>query len=211
MDSHYAGSGAVSLAFPTPVLQKQLTDTAATNAALHQLVLEREKETTDGGGNHYWHSGGDLFEWPGQAIATFRDYVAQGISEISQFCLARQIDRPVDIQMDGEAWAILCRNGGYGKIRNHPEWDWSGVYCVSLGVPDPGAPRDGGKIECLDPRTGVTDISLDGKNALPPMVIDPQPGLMVVFPGWLYHYVNPFHGQGECVSIGFNIRLNADG
>lgn len=43
MEAHYPGKGAVSFAFPTPVLQKQFADAAETNAALLRLVLEREK------------------------------------------------------------------------------------------------------------------------------------------------------------------------
>ena len=50
-------------------------------------------------------------------------------------------------------------------------------------------------------------MKLDGSNAFPKLVLDPKPGLMVIFPSWLYHYVNPFHGAGERISIAFNINL----
>ena len=29
---------------------------------------------------------------------------------------------------------------------------------------------------------------------------------MVVFPGWMYHFVNPYQGEGERISIAFNVR-----
>ena len=210
MRALYPGKGAVSFAFPTPFLQMQFPDTDETNAALHKLVLEREKEFPGVGRSNVggWHSAEDVFEWPGPAIATFREYVAQGVSEISQFSMEGQLDGPVDIQMDGGAWINLCRDGGYNKIHNHPDCNWSGVYYVTLGEPDPDAPRDAGTIEFLDPRMGATDVTPQGANAFPKLTIDPQPGLMVIFPCWLYHYVNPFNGKGERISIAFNIRLN---
>jgi hypothetical protein len=29
------------------------------------------------------------------------------------------------------------------------------------------------------------------------IVIDPQPGMLLAFPGWLEHLVHPFFGDGE--------------
>lgn len=213
MRPFYPGKGSVSLAFPTPVLQLQFPDTERTNAALRDLVLEREKTSPGLGRSNVggWHSTDDVFEWPGPAIATFRQYVAQGVGEISRFCMEGQLDRPVDLQMDGGAWINLCRDGGYNKIHNHPDCDWSGVYYVTLGEADPDAPRDAGKIEFLDPRMGATDVTPHGPTAFPKLVIEPQAGLMVIFPSWLYHYVNPFRGRGERISVAFNIRLMPQG
>ena len=36
----------------------------------------------------------------------------------------------------------------------------------------------------------------------------PRARSMVIFPGWLYHFVNPYHGEGEGerISIAFNVR-----
>jgi hypothetical protein len=33
-----------------------------------------------------------------------------------------------------------------------------------------------------------------------------EAGMMVLFPSWLYHFVNPFFGDGERISIAFNIQ-----
>lgn len=205
----YPAKGAIDFAFPTPILLRQFPDTAETNAALHALALEREKSSTSIGRSNVggWHSAEDVFEWPGPAIAAFCGYVAEGVSEITQFSLDGKLDRPVDIDMDGGAWVNLCRDGGYNKIHNHPDCDWSGVYYVTLGTPAPDAPPEAGKIEFLDPRMAATDIGVNGADALPKLVIDPQPGLLVIFPSWLYHYVNPFHGTGERISIAFNVKL----
>ena len=39
--------------------------------------------------------------------------------------------------------------------------------------------------------------------------VPPRPGLMVLFPSWLYHWVNPFYGEGERISVAFNVRAEA--
>lgn len=33
----------------------------------------------------------------------------------------------------------------------------------------------------------------------------PKPGMMLLFPIWLPHMANPFHGEGERISISFNV------
>lgn len=199
----------MNFAFPTPILRKQFADTEAVNSGLRALALEREKTSPNVGRSNVggWHSTEDLFEWPGPAVATFRGYVADGVSEITHFSMEGKLDRPIDTDMDGGAWINLCRDGGYNKIHNHPDCHWSGVYYVSLGNQAEDAPRGAGMIEFLDPRMGATDVGLNGADAFPKLVVDPQPGLMVIFPSWLYHYVNPFHGTGERISVAFNVNL----
>jgi hypothetical protein len=39
------------------------------------------------------------------------------------------------------------------------------------------------------------------------IAIPPETGRMVVFPSWLYHWVNPYQGTGERISIAFNSRV----
>jgi hypothetical protein len=43
---------------------------------------------------------------------------------------------------------------------------------------------------------------LDGR-----YLIDPAPGLMIVFPSWLKHMVHPYYGTGERISVAFNVEV----
>ena len=36
--------------------------------------------------------------------------------------------------------------------------------------------------------------------------IKPTPGMMVLFPGWLSHHVEPWQGTGTRISVAMNIR-----
>jgi hypothetical protein len=40
-----------------------------------------------------------------------------------------------------------------------------------------------------------------------PLTIRPQPGMLVAFPAWIEHWVHPFHGGGERISIAVNIDV----
>jgi len=207
--NNIAGPGNVVLTFATPILKKTIADTATVNEGLKRIALEREKTMPSTGRSNVggWHSNDDLFDWPEPEIATFRSWVGEAVGEITNIDLDGRIDGNRDVQMDGGAWVNLCRDGGYNKIHNHPGCSWSGVYYVTLGEPDPDAPPEAGKIEFLDPRMGATETGLNGPDAVPKLRIEPEPGMMVIFPSWLYHYVNPFRGKGERISIAFNVTL----
>ena len=105
-------------------------------------------------------------------------------------------DDEIKVTPYGGAWVNLLRNGAYNKVHNHPGAVWSAVYYVSLGRPDKTIP-DNGLIEFMDPRPGNIH---GGKEK-----IEPEDGLLIIFPSWLYHYVNPYQGEMERISIAFNI------
>jgi len=203
-------SESISLAFATPILRRRWPDAARINEGLTRAIHEKERaEPTAGrslvGG---WHSRDDLLDWPYPEIRTFRGWIGAAIQEMTQFAMPEiGGQRPVNVDLDGGAWANIVRDGSYHKIHNHPDCDWSGVYYVATGAPDPSGPPENGMIEFLDPRMGSTQPGLRGPEALPKLRVPPEAGLMLVFPSWLYHYVNTFHGTGERISIAFNVKL----
>jgi len=42
------------------------------------------------------------------------------------------------------------------------------------------------------------------------MRLKPQAGLMVVFPAWIEHWVHPFFGEGNRISIAANVTMKRD-
>jgi uncharacterized protein (TIGR02466 family) len=210
MRPEYPLSEAISLAFPTPILRRRCPDAARVNEGLLRAIHEKEQaEPTAGrslvGG---WHSRDDLLDWSYPEIRVFRGWIGAAIQEMTKFAMPEiGTQSPVNVDLDGGAWANIVRNGSYHKIHSHPDCDWSGVYYVAVGTPHPDGPAENGMIEFLDPRMGATQPGTRGPEALPKLCVPPEAGLMLVFPSWLYHYVNTFHGTGERVSIAFNVKL----
>ncbi len=48
-------------------------------------------------------------------------------------------------------------------------------------------------------------VSLPGMRFAWRQVIAPEPGMMAVVPSWLKHYVDPFFGKLERISVAFNV------
>ena len=210
MHAEYPFSDKISFAFPTPMLRQRCPDAARVNEGLIRAIHEKERaEPTAGrsliGG---WHSRDDLLDWPYPEIRTLRSWIGMAIQEMTKFAMPDLAQGPpVKIDLDGGAWANIVRDGSYHKIHSHPSCDWSGVYYVAVGQADPNGPPDNGMIEFLDPRMAATKPGLQGPEAFPKLRVPPEAGLMLLFPSWLYHYVNTFHGTGERISIAFNVSL----
>ncbi len=203
---------AVKGLFATPVAAIQLPDAAARNASLAAAILRRRAETgseqaSNAGG---WHSDRDIAEWGGEAA---REVLAIARSAASQLTADRQ-GRPVRPAWTMQAWANVNGPGDSNICHYHPGSVWSGTYYVDDG----GCASDhalGGEFEMLDPRgpgPGMYAPALkfageDGQSVGSGEVIRPYPGLLFLFPSWLYHQVRPYRGSGLRISVAFNLGL----
>lgn len=189
----------------TPLLHYPWPDSEALNLALRALVLRAEAE---GRGQRRpqvggWHSEHKLFDWPeapAQALRQRLTSVAEALTEFSA------TDLPgTTFTYRYESWANILRPGEYHQLHNHPNAVWSGVYYVSVGelAEHPSA---SGELELIDPRNGTNMLAVPGSIFERRLRIRPLPGLLLMFPAWLRHFVHPFHGTGERISISFNVQ-----
>ena len=202
--------GDVLFAFPTPILLRQWPDSGALNPQLRDLVLAKEQaesgvSRSNAGG---WHSDDQLFNWDHPAIGELKRRVHEATREITlKTCgqVARDWIAEVDMEMEAGR-ANVSRDRAYNRIHKHPECTWSGVYYVSLGDGDTSV-KDNGSIEFVDPRMAVDSGPLPGQPFGGQIRLAPEPGMMLVFPNWLLHWVHPFQGGGERISLAFNVTL----
>lgn len=67
-----------------------------------------------------------------------------------------------------------------------------------------------GKIELRDPRPGAgigNKLRYPGYTFGQGLIIDPQAGRFLMFRGWIEHFVHPFFGQRERISIAINVTV----
>ena len=195
----------LKMAFTTPVAQIRLAEATEINPGLKRLILECEatepsQSRSNVGG---WRSRADLLTWGGSEIAilnqSFRDAAGRMMAVTSH-------PRGCELDQELVAWANVCRTGHYNALHNHPNNHWSGVYYVEAGITTPNWPRSG-VLELQDPRGGAEMADTPGNAFGRTIAITAVTGMLVVFPSWLYHWVNPYHGEGVRISIAFNSRI----
>jgi uncharacterized protein (TIGR02466 family) len=192
----------VALAYPTPIGRFKVPNTEAVNEALRRVILERERAepSSDYANVGGWHSRADLLDWPIPEAGVLRGWLMEAINHMVGTVTE---GRPVRGAYGISAWANVARAGHYHRVHNHPKSAWSGVYYVSIGQPDPAFPL-AGVLEICDPRPFTEMVASPGEPFGKRVIFRPEPGMMVLFPSWLYHFVNPHQGPGERISIAFN-------
>jgi uncharacterized protein (TIGR02466 family) len=196
----------VAMVFGTPISSYLWADSDTLNAELRNVILQQEKADqglmrSNVGG---WHSKTDLFLWETDCVRKLQDRVSTTALDLTRLMTASEIPRKVNLRL--ECWANVSRRGHYNSVHDHTGATWSGVYYVSSGEPDNDDPKNG-KLELIDPRVGANVPPLEQGILGGRCIVDPLPGLMVMFPSWLKHMVHPFFGSGERISTSFNVYV----
>ncbi|HEX6741508.1 MAG TPA: TIGR02466 family protein [Sphingomicrobium sp.] len=191
--------------FPTPVIVDELAGADALNAELERAILAQVSsdsglQVSNRGG---WHSRRDFSDWAGEAGQRL---VRHALALADSHTIGRDGSSPPEWHMD--AWANVSASGHFNMPHIHGGTFWSAVYYVRAGD------GTGGELVLHDPRMpglqmhapGVRFRGLGGEGEAP---ITPKSGLMVLFPGWLAHSVEPWHGEGQRISVAMNIRAKA--
>ncbi len=104
-----------------------------------------------------------------------------------------------------EYWANVNKTNEYNMHHNHAPAHLSGVYYVRV-------PENSGDIRFVDDRKVRTVTEPNSINNSPISVEDhtfkPEEGMLLLFPGWLEHFVDQNKSETARVSISFNIELN---
>jgi uncharacterized protein (TIGR02466 family) len=194
--------------FTTPVVVFRPDGTDELNRGLTERLVAEAKDTpgirrSNVGG---WHSIPDLtqrrdpyFQGLFQLIV---HHVGQVIDELAQ---ATHQPRSQPYRYAVEAWAMVMNAGDYTIVHDHAATHWSTVYYLDAGDADADAHPDSGTLSFIDPRGAMA--GLPGLDLFPGQFsVKPRTGILVVFPGWLRHYVHPYRGTRPRVCVSSNLR-----
>ncbi len=203
----------LSLVFTTPLYMRRLADCEALNAGLARLILAWRGQTqstalSNVGG---WQSPHSLMSRAEAEIAKLRALVDEAVRAVMGLpaLVENRAAPPVPPYTIG-GWANVNGAGDYNLLHVHPRSHWAVVYYVATGAPEPGVPFNG-QIELRDPRPGAAHGRAPGFTFGRPLTVAPQPGMVLAFPSWIEHWVHPFRGTGERISIAVNVEMTETG
>jgi uncharacterized protein (TIGR02466 family) len=197
-------SDELSLLFATPVLRRQMPGAESINTGLRSAILARAAaepgvRISNKGG---WQSKTDLLDWQLQEIATLKGWIVDAVRAMAALSPDLRARPPGTSVFKAYGWANINRTHDYNLSHVHPDSHWSGVYYVDAG--DAGS---GGAIQFTDPRPMARAMPVPGFNFDRALTVAPISGLMLLFPSWLEHWVMPYDGTRERISIAFNCTL----
>ncbi len=153
-----------------------------------------------------WHSQSDLAL---RADASFRALIQYIVARVRETVDALASESGLGMpamRMGAQAWAMVMRNGDYTIPHDHADAHWSTVYYADAGDADEAVHPDSGLLALIDPRHGgrpMPGLDLLGNT----FTARPRTGRLLVFPGWLYHYVHTYRGQRPRVAISCNVTF----
>lgn len=191
--------------FATPIVNTQLEDFVAHNDALATHIRACAKATigvarSNVGG---WHSSNDFLSQGHPAVIALRAEIQRAVQTLSKI-VARDPEDERHAQFQLEGWANLAKFGQYHSLHSHPNACWSGVYYVTGNPEAPPEYPLSGRLELIDPRPGASLSYADHTVLYGRFLVNPSPGQMVLFPGWLQHVVHPYFGDEERITVAFN-------
>ena len=191
--------------FTTPIIEQVWPEADELNDRLCEVILAKERDSAGESRSNVggWHSVGDFDQWGGASGET----LIGRIGELVNVATARYYKlyggtEPIRWRIT--TWANVSRRGDYNRGHVHPGCTWSGVYYVDAGDADAND-TDSGLLVLAHPVSAATMTVVPG---LTPdyHAFRPVSGLMVVFPSYLTHEVQPYRGNRPRISIAFNIK-----
>jgi uncharacterized protein (TIGR02466 family) len=193
------------MTYGTLLLQRRLDAMLPHNDGLADYALRLRAaapgETRSNVGG--WHSDGNIFERKEPVIGVLEQHLQAAIQHVS--IVAKQIAAPrINFKATLEGWINVNGPGDYNIPHYHPGNTWSGVYYIRTGSGVPNRPASG-RIEFIDPRTRCDSLGpKDGLRHSGSIWIAPVDGMLLIFPSYLEHYVHPYQGAGERITLAFN-------
>ena len=186
--------------FPTLAYAFTLEDTIDAGPILRRISELRSASTalTDEPDSAPWQ-----FEWMSSTNLQTEPALAPLLSAatVCAESVLRKEGREFERLEVTECWANVSSPGGSHRLHSHPNSLLSGVWFAAV-------PPGSGQLEFRDPRpSGWLRLDRQTTTAANAQVIgvDPQDGLLVVFPSWLPHSVATNRGNGERISVAFNL------
>lgn len=195
--------------FATPVHVFRLPELDGINAELCQRLLaeslvDEGVERSNAGG---WHSVPDLARRPEPVYRTLMQAIV-GCVDRALDELTREVGLPgvPPLRYGLTAWAMVMRDGDYTILHDHGDSHFSLAYYADAGDADELAHPRSGLLAFVDPRRSSLPIA--GIELHPStMTVRPRTSELVLFPGYLQHYVHAYRGRRPRVCVSCNINI----
>lgn len=92
-----------------------------------------------------------------------------------------------------KSWALISKGPGHSKPHLHPRAWVSGVYYPQV----PQAIRES--------EAGWLSIALEGEHSSAPIQIQPEPGLLILFPSYALHWTTPYSGSDTRIAVAIDV------
>jgi uncharacterized protein (TIGR02466 family) len=189
--------------FPTPIWQIEMENAPVFNQNL-LTVIETERAQDSKG-----VQASNVLGWHSQDNLHKNEKIQRLLGVISQSILAIVNELEWDLDqikpVINHCWAMVMPKYAFSSLHHHPNAVLSGVYYVKV-------PEHSGDLYFHDPRAGsqilLPPLRKQTVWTLGKVRFKPKEGMLVIFPSWFWHGVEPNLSEECRISISFNIGVS---
>ncbi|MBL0318606.1 MAG: hypothetical protein IPP74_04860 [Alphaproteobacteria bacterium] len=198
--------------FPTLCYQARHEGVDDMNKELSAIIRELEQQGREAkypnSVKEGFHSTSDFFTIDRPAVKQFHALLVKNLQHYLRQYWSSESSLPLadlgDLKLQLWGWSLILREGSISAPHMHPHCMVSGVYYPEI-PDDLNTSKNAGCFILCDPRPRAAVVPLKGQGNT--LVIKPETGLLLMFPSYMEHYVMPFKGTSERLSIAFNVDL----
>ena len=190
------------LFFSTPIWTSKINDYEKTNNMMQTYIYNLKKKDPEGvikSNLKGWHSKNFNMkdDEPKNFIEAIKKNINKAINDMDWDLSSQEVTL-------SKMWAIINKKGAMNQKHHHSNSDLSAAYYVT-------AKEGCGDIIFYDPRPGI--VYKHPLSTKPNLLnadnngVRPEPGMLILFPSYLEHSVNPNMSDHERIVISFNISL----
>ena len=198
------GDPEVRMMFPVPLVAMHLEDADALNARLLEEIAARRRDEKglDRSNRNGWHSAYDLFR---RTEPAHSELAAEIVAAVAAATAKVGAKVPAGLVPQFEGWVNVSPTFAINAPHDHPGAFWSGTYYVRVPLPEDKDDMISGSVEFLDPRGAIgTSTTIDTPFTRPKFTVRPADGTLLMWPGFMRHWVHPNQAEQDRVSIAFN-------
>jgi hypothetical protein len=195
-------SFSLSTIFPNPFARVEYEDMAEINGAIHAYALECESAGNVSRGDE----DKSITAWGNCFQIMLSQNLPPPVAELGlavRRAMAQFLTQiglgSVEGQVRESGWIVLTRAGGYNAPHAHPHGTFSTIYHAVV----PEKPFPQGCLEFVNPIGTQAFHSFGTLNEILPS----KPGTLFILPSYLMHYVHPFEGPGERISLNIDFFI----
>ncbi len=172
-----------------------LADGVAEAVLRHSSLMQSPAHHATVGGGHtgelFGEDSGPLFELEEAVSAVISDFYLT-LDRMPDHLLA--VSRPSEVAL--QAWGVALSGAAYQSTHVHPDSWLSAVYYAQVPMDHAG---DGQLVLNVAPNDGLSAVAYSESQ------IQPEPGMLVLFPSWLWHQVARPESSHQRVSVAVDV------
>lgn len=151
----------------------------------------------------------DFLSWPDQRVQEFKAMMSGYLGAFVKSINGLNDQDLETLKFDNHCWFHITRDGAFFQPHNHPNASFSAIYCVDPGDEEPPNPSAAGHIIFADPRNVHSYMDPANKSMRRELSYDGirfrlAPAELIIFPSYLYHFVEPYIGEKPRITIAAN-------